>query len=183
MRIMKGTLRPSRKMLVVPLVLAMFLNLVCFMPVIDAAPPTWVTPKTIKVKGSGTFVDVTVKLTSHENATYGIKISEKELVTLKFELFNHGWSMNKTLAPGETYNFTVQMRTKTASLGQTSSVQFEIYENDVLVGGDNFNVTVDVIATPSPTGINCSSCGLIIPLFFVGGIYLTWVGRRPKLEG
>jgi len=149
-------------------------------PIAQASPPTFTTPSTINVKGSGTFFNVTVKVTAHENGTYGVKISETEIVTLKFDLMNHGWTENKTLASGQTYNFTVQMRTKTASLGQTSNVTFEVYENQVLVGGDHFGVDVAVIDTGKPSDIKC---GLIIPLVIVGGVGITYVGRiKPKVE-
>ncbi len=143
-------------------------------PLVQASPPTYVTPSTMDVKGSGTFFNVTIKLTAHENGTYGVKISEIAIVTLKFDLLNHGWTENKTLTNGQTYNFTVQMRTKTASLGQTSNVTFEVYENQVLVGGDHFGVDVAVIDVGKPSDIKC---GLIIPLMIVGGLGITYVGR------
>jgi hypothetical protein len=149
-------------------------------PVAQASPPTYATPSKVDVKGSGTFFNVTIKLTAHENGTYGVKISEIAIVTLKFDLINHGWSENKTLANGQTYNFSVQLRTKTASLGQVSNVTFEVYENQVLVGGDHFGVDVAVIDTGKPSDIKC---GLIIPLIIVGGLSITYVGRiKPRRE-
>jgi hypothetical protein len=176
-RSVQATFQKSMRATVAITMVFMFLVTV---PMAQASPPTFTAPSKIDVKGSGTFFNVTIKVTAHENGTYGVKISEIYEVTIKFDLMNHGWTENKTLTNGQTYNFSVQMRTKTASLGQTSNVTFEVYENQVLVGGDHFGVSVAVIDTPKPSDIKC---GLIIPLFIVGGLSITYVGRiRPKRE-
>jgi len=161
------------------LVMNFFVSLV--LPV-GHAQPTVDKVADQKVKGKDTTVEVKIRVTSHENGTYKVKIKETENVTVKFDLVNHGKSENATLAPGESYNFSVHMVTKTASLGQKTQVPFEVYENDVLVTVGTFNVTVEAPKVTPPSNVDCSTCGFFIPLIIVGSVYIVYNGRKPKIE-
>jgi hypothetical protein len=154
----------------------------CVMQPMAGAQPTVQTPASKTVKGSGTLIDTTIKVTSHENATYKVKVKEIENVTIRFDLTNHGNSESHVLAPGESYNFSVSMTTKTASVGQKTKVPFEVYENDVLVYNGMFNVTVEPAKVQNPSNVDCSTCGLIIPMIIVGSVYIVFQKRRSKEE-
>jgi hypothetical protein len=176
--------RQARKSMATMFVALLVMNFfVCLvLPIGHADPPTVDKVANLKVKGKDASVDVTIKVTSHESGIYKVKVKEIENVTVRFDLVNHGNSENRTLAPGESNNFSVHMVTKTASLGQTTAVPFEVYENDVLVTVGTFNVTVEAPKVTPPSNVDCSTCGFFIPLIIVGSVYLVFTGRKPKVE-
>jgi len=174
--------RSFKRRIILFVALIMILAMIVIIPNVTPQPPTVSGPDNIKVKGNDKLFSVTVKVTSNENSTYRVEINDIENVTNRFVLINNGISENKTLAPGASFNFTLQLKTRTASLGQKSVVPYNVFQNDVLVTNGQFTVNVEAPKITNPSDINCNTCGLVIPPLIIGGLYIVTSGKWKKVR-